>query len=79
MNKIVNLEAYSNTKRAKLIVDDLLEILRIMGMTEKLLVPFRKYIPVKATMNEISNNKALLNMYLQKYKKVVEGEPETNK
>lgn len=59
-------------KKSLVIVKDLEKILKILGATEASLKQFEKYRPVSYVLQTLSENKPILELYLEKYKIIKE-------
>lgn len=66
-------------KRAKIISDDLENVLKVMDLTLSGLRHYNKYIQVMETISCIQNNKTLIEIHLNKYKRLVENEDSMEK
>lgn len=66
---IHNLAEY---QKAKVVVEDLEKILKILHVAETGLRKYKHYRPIQAILTTIYNEKALLKIYLEQYKIVLE-------
>jgi hypothetical protein len=55
-------------KKSLIIVKDLEKILKILGATEASLKQFDKYRPVQYILQNLVDNKPILELYLEKYR-----------
>lgn len=73
MSNISNLHKY---KRAKVIVKDLNDIIKAMSLSIQALTFFKKYAPVMDAIHNLKDNKVLLEIHLDKQKRIVETKGE---
>ena len=59
-------------KKAQVIVKDLEKVLMVLNATEASLMNYDRYRPVSHILTTLSNEKILLELYLEQYKLVVE-------
>lgn len=69
---ISSMSNFKNLKKARVLVKDLDNIDKLLMLSHKALFPYRKYIPCKDILENIKNNHSLVQLYLKKYKKIVE-------
>jgi len=69
MSNISNLDNY---KRAKVIVKELQEVIKVMSLTIRALTFFKKYKTVMETVGLLKDNKVLLEIHLAKQKRIIE-------
>jgi len=62
-----------NYKKAKIIVRDLEKILDVFNANKKALIGYFKYVPVKDVYKCIINNQSILEIHLEKYKRIIEN------
>jgi hypothetical protein len=67
------LYSYKSYKNAKKYSKDLIEILKILNVSIKALNKYKNYKLVKEILKELNLRKSLLELYNDKYKKVVES------
>lgn len=67
-----NLEEHRKLRRAKIIVEDLTEVLRLFTSIKKQLDMLSKYVPVKDVYRCIMENEATVNLHLKKFKSVLD-------
>lgn len=70
MSKLVNLDDHKVKKKAELIAEDLEKVLMVMDLSVRGLTPFAKYVQVMETISALQNNKTLLEIHLNKYRKL---------
>jgi len=73
MSNINNLHSY---KKAKVIVKDLEQVINAMDLSIRALVHFSKYIPVRESVSILENNKTLLEIHLNKQRKIIANKGE---
>lgn len=66
---IHNLAEY---QKAKVVVKDIEKMLKVITLAETGLKKYQHYRPVQSILTTIYNEKALLEIYLEQYKLVVE-------
>lgn len=66
---IHNLAEY---QKAKVVVKDIEKMLKIIMLAETGLKKYQHYRPVQSILTTIYNEKALLEIYLEQYKMIVE-------
>lgn len=69
---INDLSQYRTYKKAKVIVEEIRELQKILALTKKSLSSYYRYVPVKIIFAEIIDNQAILNAHLKKYKEIVQ-------
>ena len=79
MTKMTNLEDYKKIRKIKRVVKELSEIERLLSLVLKGLATYKKYTPIRDILTNVLDNKALVNVYLKKYKGALEKINETNK
>ncbi len=70
MNDIANFKQY---KKAKKVVEELDNALKIISLAIKGLSLYDKYIPVQDAIYVLQCNKTILNIHRKKYKKIVDN------
>lgn len=70
MTKVTDINAY---KKAKIVVKDLLNTLGVIHSTIKQLERYSKYTQVADCISVLDQNKTLLEIHLNKYKRVLEN------
>lgn len=69
MSKVVSIKEY---KLAKIVVDDLDKVIKIVDLTIQGLSYFKKYNPVAQIISSLQTNKTVLEINYQKYKKILD-------
>lgn len=72
MSEVVNLKSRKEKKKAEIVVSDLKIAIHVMTIALQALSFFGKYGPVAEAMSSLQTNKTLLEMNLNKYKKLCE-------
>lgn len=72
MNKITKLQDFKNIKRAALVVDDINTILKCIDLSTKAFNHYKKYTSCQEILNVLKSNKKMLEIHLNKYKKLLE-------
>lgn len=70
----INLNEYKNHQKAVLIVNDLSAIIKILNSLSESLMPYRKYVPVKAILKTLEAERMVLRMFLKKYTDILNDE-----
>lgn len=74
MTKSVNsLQEY---RRAKILTQDLEQILRVINLSISALHHYSKYAPVNLIISTLQTNKTLLEIHYNKYKRILETKGE---
>lgn len=73
MDSMIKIDEYKQYKRAKILVSDLEKIIRIINLSISALHHFSKYAPVNQIISTLQTNKTILEIHLNKYKKIVEN------
>lgn len=74
MTKTVNnLQEY---RRAKILTQDLEQILRVINLSISALHHYSKYAPVNLIISTLQTNKTLLEIHYNKYKRILETKGE---
>lgn len=66
---IYNITEY---KKAQVIVKDLEKVIKVINAAETSLISHDRYRPVAHILTTLSNEKALLQIYLEQYKVILE-------
>lgn len=74
--KLVDLKDHKDRKKLIIIVDDLTKIVNVMDLSIKGLKFFGKYVHVMECISCLQNNKTLLEIKLNKYKRTLETKDE---
>jgi hypothetical protein len=74
MTKLFDLKQHKSKKKAEHITADLERIVKIMDLSIQGLTPFARYIQVMETLSCLTNNKTLVEIHLNKYKRQIEKE-----
>lgn len=70
MNEVNDFNKY---KKAKIIVEDLEKILKIIDLSMKGLKPFRKYTSLSETLLCLEDSKSILEIHLEHHRKILEN------
>lgn len=79
MSDIVDFKKHKELKKAEVIVDELTTAIQTMEVCIKAMSFFMKYIPVMEATSSLMNNKTLLEIHLNKYKRQIEDENKLEK
>lgn len=63
---------FNKYKKAKIIVSELETLLKIIDLSIKGITPFKKYNSISETLMCLNDNKTILDIHLNHYKKVIE-------
>lgn len=72
MDSLTNLNNYKKSKKIAVVVADLAVILKVINLSINALKLYSKYISVMEIVSVLSNNKTLLEIQHNKYKKMLE-------
>lgn len=64
-----NLQQYKKTKKLSKVVEDLATINKLFNTILLDLTPHKKYRPVKEVISSVLDNKAMVDIFLKKFKK----------
>jgi hypothetical protein len=78
MTKLVDFKEHKSKKKAAHIASELEQVIKIMDLFIRGLTPFSKYIQVMESMSCLQNNKTLLEIHINKYKRIVEKQNESS-
>ena len=73
MAKITKLQDVKDSKKLKIILEDLENIVKIYTLSIQGLLLYKKYIPCQETLAMLKSNKMLLEIHLNKTKKIIEN------
>lgn len=59
-------------KKAKIVVRDLEQILKILGLSLKGLKPYKKYTSLSETMMALEDSRTILEVHLEHHKRILE-------
>lgn len=66
-----NLQEYKKVRKIKKVVKELGELERLLTLVLKGLTPYKKYTPVRDILQNVLENKSMVNVYYKKYKDVL--------
>lgn len=69
---VSNLEEYKKIRKVKKVVKELGELEKLLTLVLKGLASYKKYTPVRDILQNVLENKALVNVYYKKYKDVLD-------
>ena len=69
---MINLKEYKDLKKVKIVHKDLIEIQRLLTTFISALEPHKKYIAVIESLNTLRNSKTLIEINLEKFKRLLE-------
>lgn len=69
MSKIISIKDY---KLAKIVVDDLEKVIKVVDLTIQGLSYFKKYNPVAQIISSLQTNRTVLEINYQKYKRILD-------
>lgn len=72
MTKITSLQNVKDSRKLKLVAEDLENIIKIYNLSVQALSLYKKYIPCNETIAMLKSNKMLLEIHLNKIKKNIE-------
>jgi peroxiredoxin family protein len=72
MSKITDLQDVKNKKKYKQIVEDINAILRVLDLTQRSLIHYKKYRNVQEIISSCETNMTLLDIHKKKYEKELE-------
>ena len=67
----IGMENFKKYKKAKKIVEELNDVLKVITLTTKALSLYTKYLPVQEIISVLDNHKTILQLHRNKYNKVV--------
>lgn len=67
-----NLTQYKQIRKLKKLTKELAEIERLLTLVLKGLTAYKKYTPIRSILQNVLENKALVNVYYKKYKAVLD-------
>lgn len=70
---VTNLTEFKDKKRAEKILSDLTQAQRLLSLTQHVLKPFQRYVPVNTVMIAINDNQTLVHLYIEKCKRILNG------
>lgn len=68
-----NLKDYKNSKKAKVIIEELEKIDQILEITQYSLKKYHHYIPVVEILSVIKNNKTMLKIFKKKNQEIIDN------
>ena len=74
MSEPINLKDFKDRKKFKQIVEDLENINRILDLTQRSLIHFKRYKNVQEIISICETNMTLLNLYKKKYEAKLKNE-----
>ncbi len=69
---MIDLKDYKSQKKAKIVLNDLIKLDIVLTNAIKELQPFKKYIATMESLSALSNSKSLVQINLEKFKRVIE-------
>ena len=70
--KPTDLIEYKKLRKVKRVTKELAEIERLLTVVLKGLTTYKKYTPVRNILQNVLENKTLINVYYKKYKSVLD-------
>jgi hypothetical protein len=71
MGKLLNLQKIKDSKKSKLIIEDITTIIYSIDLCIKVFSAFKKYSACQEILAVLKSNKKLLEIHLNKHKKLV--------
>lgn len=71
---MINISDYKNLKKVKIISQDLQEINKRLTICIESLKDYKKYIPVMESISTLHNSRTILEIHINKYKRLLEQE-----
>jgi len=68
-----NLQQYKRARKLNKVITDLATIQKLFSVTLQGLTTYKKYTPVKEVISSIIDNKAMIDVYIKKFKKSLES------
>lgn len=68
-----NLQQYKKAKKLNKVINDLATIQKLFNATLQGLATYKKYTPVREVITSIIDNKAMVDVYMKKFKKSLES------
>lgn len=68
-----NLSEYKKIKKLNKVIADLTEIQKLFTVTAQAFSIYKKYTPVRDVISSILDNKAMVDVYLKKFKRTLES------
>jgi hypothetical protein len=69
---MINIKEYKDLKKAKIVYKDLIELNGLLTTFIAKLQPYKKYIATMESLSALSNSKSLIQINLEKFKRVIE-------
>lgn len=69
---MINIKEYKDLKKAKIVYKDLMELNSLLTTFVERLQPYKKYIPVMESLSALSNSKSMVQINIEKFKRVIE-------
>jgi DNA-binding ferritin-like protein len=74
-----NIQEFKTKRKIKKAIDELSEIQKLLSVSLQGFSVYKKYTPVKEVLRSILDNKAIVDLYLKKFKKILENPDGPNK
>lgn len=71
MSKLLDLKTFKNKKKYKQIVEDLTNVNKVLDLTQRSLIHFKRYKNVQEIISICETNLTLLEMYKKKYESLL--------
>lgn len=68
-NEVIDLKEY---KKAKVLVKELEELIKIINLSINALSMYKKYVPVMECISMLQSNKTILEIHYHRYKRLIE-------
>lgn len=69
---MINITDFKNKKKLQIIAKDLAECKKRLSTSIELLKDYGKYIPIMESLSTLHNSRTLIEIHLNKYKRVIE-------
>jgi hypothetical protein len=69
---MINIKEYKDLKKAKIVYKDLIQLNGLLTTFIGKLQPYKKYIATMESLSALSNSKSLVQINLEKFKRVIE-------
>lgn len=71
---MTDLNDFKNKKKLNIVAKDLLEANKRLSAAIELLKEYSKYIPIMESLSVLHNSRTILEIHLDKYKRILNGE-----
>lgn len=69
---MTNITEYKTRKKVKLVHKELLEVVKILNEAAEKLKKYSKYIPVVEVVQNLANNKTVIEIHVNKFKRIID-------